>query len=64
MIHVLQLKKDLTDYKDKYEHLQRKFQEHQSLYNKRNHDNLQRVNQDLTQKVSQLGPRKPSLWIT
>ena len=52
MVHVLQLKKDLVDYKEKHGHLQRKFEEHQAQYNKRQNDNLQRNNQDLTQKVS------------
>lgn len=52
MVQVLQLKKDLVDYKEKYGHLQRKYEEHQALYNKKQNDNLQRTNQDLTQKVS------------
>lgn len=53
MVQVLQLKKDLVDYKEKYGHLQRRYEEHQALYNKKQNDNLQRTNQDLTQKVDE-----------
>ena len=51
MIQVLQLKKDLGECQEKHATLQRKHEEHLSIYNKRHKDQLHTNVEQLSQKV-------------
>eukprot|EP00111_Clytia_hemisphaerica_P011979 TCONS_00035211-protein len=53
MVQVLQLKKDLAEYKEKYADMQKKHEEHQAMFNKRSKDKLQSSNKELSQKVEE-----------
>ena len=51
MVQVLQLKKNLAEYKERYAGMQKKHEEHQAAFNKRAKDQLQTSNKELSQKV-------------